>query len=598
MTELSAPSTLRDRLGALLAFGSRISAADSEEAILTAIVEQCGPLAGASAAVVGLVEGDQVSLAAALGYPEGYLDPWQTFALTPGTPMTDVLVSGKPVYCTSREERDRHWPVFRGTGADGSEAFVVLPLAAHDGLIGAVTLSYRGARPFDEDDRLFLETFAGLCALALERTRVAAAELRAHAAERAARERTERLQRFTVRLAPALTVDDVAVITVNKGLVASRGLTCLIALQSRDGRHLELRHVEGEPSPRPGTIRLFTRDDPSVIGEVFRTGEPLWIHNRAEWEEFDEAIGRPPPLRSAAILPIAASGQFFGVLGIAFAEDKEFPEDERAFLMAIAGQAALAFDRAQLHEEQSEIAQVLQESLIPQELSPIPGCRVAVSYRAAGRANLTGGDFYDAFPVGDEHMLVVGDVCGKGAQAAALTSLCRYTLRAAALQTAPPDAVGFLTFLNRAIYAQSHEDTSFASVICALATQRGDGVELTLAIGGHPPAIVRRADGSIDLYESGGPVVGAFEQAAFSDVTVRLEPGDALILHTDGLTDARIGGARFGEQALWELVASLAKSSPQGFISAFDRLLDGAEISDDVAIVVAMPSVGVSANVR
>ena len=202
-------------------------------------------------------------------------------------------------------------------------------------------------------------------------------------------------------------------------------------------------------------MRLFTREDPSVVGEVFRTGRPLWLRNREQWERFEEAIGRPEPLRSVAVIPVATSEHFFGVLGIAFDHEREFPEDERSFLMAIAGQTAQALDRARLYEEQSEIARVLQQSLFPQTLPQVPGCEIRASYRAAGKANETGGDFYDLFRAGDAHMLVIGDVCGKGPRAAALTSLCRYTLRAAVLDSRPAHPSALLGLLNLAILEQA-----------------------------------------------------------------------------------------------------------------------------------------------
>src|ERR1700681_4065146 len=117
---------MSDRLESLFTLAARVTAAESEPAVLSAIVDEGAELAGAAAAVVGLVEGDVIRVAAARGYPSGYLDPWRTFPLEAGLPMSDVVASGKPVYCSSREERDERWPIFRGTGVTGSEAFVVL----------------------------------------------------------------------------------------------------------------------------------------------------------------------------------------------------------------------------------------------------------------------------------------------------------------------------------------------------------------------------------------------------------------------------------------------------------------------------------------
>jgi len=577
-------AVVSDRLELLLSLGSRIAAAETDRDVLELIVEEGPRLSGASAAVVGVVDGHLIRIEAEVGYPPGYLETWQTFPSVPGSPMSDVIAGEGAVFCSSREERDEKWPAFRETGSSGSDAFAVLPLTARQGVIGAVSLSFREKRAFPKGERLFLETFAGFCALALERTR-------AYASERIAHGRTERLQRYTARLAPALTVADVGEVAVNKALVASGGVTSLLALETSDGRHLEIRHVEGRPAPERGAVRLFSRDDPSVVGEVFRTEQPLWLHNREQWERFEEAIGRPLPLQSVAVIPVATGGHLFGVLGIAFDHERSFPDDEQSFLLAIAGQTAQALDRARLYEEQSEIAHVLQQSLIPQTLPQLPGCEIRASYRAAGRANETGGDFYDLFRAGERHMLVVGDVCGKGPRAAALTSLCRYTLRAGALQAEGAEPVFLLDLLNRAILEQSSTDSEFASALCVALSSTAGGLAVTIATAGHPPALVRRAGGLVELHSRPGPIVGVFPEAEFAETALVLAPGDLLILHTDGLTDARLDdGQRIGEARIHELLASLKTPSPTAAISALEALLDLSQITDDVAIVAVAPS--------
>jgi serine phosphatase RsbU (regulator of sigma subunit) len=577
-------AVVSDRLELLLSLGSRIAAAETDRDVLQLIVKEGPRLSGASAAVVGVVDGDVIRIEAEVGYPPGYLDTWQTFPFVPGTPMSDVIAGEGAVFCSSREERNEKWPAFRDTGSSGSDAFAVLPLSARQGVIGAVSLSFQEQRTFLKEERLFLETFAGFCALALERTR-------AYASERVAHGRTERLQRYTARLAPALTVADVGEIAVNKALVASGGATSLLALETADGRHLEIRHVEGRPAPQRGSVRRFSRDDPSVVGEVFRTERPLWLHNREEWERFEEAIGRPLPLQSVAVIPVATGGHLFGVLGIAFDHERSFPEDEQSFLLAIAGQTAQALDRARLYEEQSEIAHVLQHSLIPQTLPQLPGCEIRASYRAAGRANETGGDFYDLFRAGDRHMLVVGDVCGKGPRAAALTSLCRYTLRAAALQAETAEPALLLDLLNRAILEQSSTDSEFASALCVALSPAAGGLAVTIATAGHPPALVRRAGGLIETHSRPGPIVGVFPTAEFVETALVLAPGDLLVVHTDGLTDARLAdGNRIGEARIHELLASLQTPGPAAAINALEALLDLSQITDDVAIVAVAPS--------
>jgi serine phosphatase RsbU (regulator of sigma subunit)/putative methionine-R-sulfoxide reductase with GAF domain len=593
MEEPTRVTGISDRLQALFGLGARVAAAEREADVLEVMVRDGASLAGATAAVVGIVEGQLVKVAVAAGYPAGYLDRWAEFPLEAGFPMSDVIASGAAVFCGSRTERDGRWPRFRGTGNATSEAFVVLPLAGRGELLGAFTLSFDEEREFDAEERAFLEALATQCALALERARASEAEQRlrdelyqALASEQLARERTQRLQRFTARLAPALAVDAVAEIAVDKALVASHGSTAFLALAAEDGRRLDVVRIDGRVPDEMRAVSAVAHDDRSAVGEVFRTREPLWLRDRAEWEAFPASIGRPGFLRSAAILPVTVAGRFLGVLGIAFDHERSFPDDERAFLGAIAGQTAQALDRARLYEGQRHIAQVLQESLLPRELPIVPGLRLAASYEAAGAANRVGGDFYDVFEAGGDYVVVVGDVCGKGPEAAALTALCRYTMRARTCESDDSPA-GLLRFVNEAIVRHGPGADRFATIVCARVSLTGGRASAALASAGHPPALVRRRDGTVEEFPPTGPAAGIFDDAAYSQHAVRLEPGELLFLYTDGLADAREpGGRRLGEEAVRELLGRLPDGANAGAaVAASRRLLRGHERTDDIAIV-------------
>ncbi|MFB9905361.1 SpoIIE family protein phosphatase [Allokutzneria oryzae] len=242
------------------------------------------------------------------------------------------------------------------------------------------------------------------------------------------------------------------------------------------------------------------------------------------------------------------------------------------------------------HERMRRLATTLQRTLLPPKLSPVPGMEVAAHYRIAS-PDQVGGDFYDLFPLaGDRWGFFVGDVCGKGAGAAALTSLTRYTLRAAAVYD-PEQPTAVLATLNTVLnqeYVRS--DPRFCTVIFGLLVPDGDGYSATLASGGHPPALLLRANGSAEfLATPGGQLVGVLPDARFSSTTVRLAPGDALLLYTDGLTEGRIGTTRhrYGEDALLAFAANAAPRSAPALIEAMTTLLsefdDGPD--DDVAVL-------------
>jgi serine phosphatase RsbU (regulator of sigma subunit) len=196
---------------------------------------------------------------------------------------------------------------------------------------------------------------------------------------------------------------------------------------------------------------------------------------------------------------------------------------------------ALAADNARLYDEQRHIAETLQLSLLPQELIAPPGGAVAARYWPAGEVSLIGGDFYDAFQVDDRRWaVVIGDVCGTGIDAAAITGLARHTLRAAARNASSPSEV--LREVHRAML--EHQPSTFCTVCFFYITLADDGSQsVTVALGGHPGPLLRHVDGRVEEVGVPGSLLGLFTPVLV-DSTVAVEPGDTIVLYTDGLTDA------------------------------------------------------------
>ncbi|GAA2299083.1 SpoIIE family protein phosphatase [Streptomyces kunmingensis] len=244
-------------------------------------------------------------------------------------------------------------------------------------------------------------------------------------------------------------------------------------------------------------------------------------------------------------------------------------------------------DRARLQQALA----VLQQSLLPSTLPEIPGMEAAGYYHTASPDRL-GGDFYDVFPLDDRRFaFFLGDVCGKGPEAAAVTSLTRYTLRAAALHD--PDPVAALTTLNQVLHERySGVDPRFCTAIFGVLEPSPDTGHVTvlLASGGHPPALVLRAAGTADfLHTPGGLLVGALPDPRFSAATTTLAPGDTLLLYTDGVIEARTGPDRsslFGDEALRAFTAEHAGSA-RTVIAALSGLLSGLGdgLDDDTALL-------------
>ncbi|MFF6806418.1 SpoIIE family protein phosphatase [Streptomyces sp. NPDC012616] len=253
-------------------------------------------------------------------------------------------------------------------------------------------------------------------------------------------------------------------------------------------------------------------------------------------------------------------------------------------------------DRARLKEALA----ALQQSLLPAMLPEVPGVETAVYYHTAAPDRL-GGDFYDLFALdGSRWAFFLGDVCGKGPRAAAVTSLTRYTLRAAALHD--PDPVTALTTLNTVLHERyTGGDPRYCTAIFGILTRDPDTgrVAVSLASGGHPPALVIRGDGETDFLPTpGGLLVGVLPQATFTPATTTLGPGDTLLLYTDGLTEARTGPDRadlYGDHALRDFVAAHAGASPHGIVKALTGLLEGLGdgVDDDTALLaIGVPGIG------
>jgi serine phosphatase RsbU (regulator of sigma subunit) len=254
----------------------------------------------------------------------------------------------------------------------------------------------------------------------------------------------------------------------------------------------------------------------------------------------------------------------------------------------LARRAALALDNARLYEERDQVARTLQQSLLPGALPDIPGVELAGRYVAAGAGNEVGGDFYDCFATGGGNWaLVIGDVCGKGAEAATLTALARYTVRAASQHTRRPRAI--LLELNEALL-RAQLGYRFCTALYVSLTPRDGRVSACVATGGHPLPMVVRGDGTVETVGSPGSLVGILEDPDVTEESVQLAPGDALVLVTDGVTEATAADRATGPGRLEALLAGHAGSGAEAIAEAVERDAiesQGGAPRDDVAVLVA-----------
>jgi serine phosphatase RsbU (regulator of sigma subunit) len=281
--------------------------------------------------------------------------------------------------------------------------------------------------------------------------------------------------------------------------------------------------------------------------------------------------------------PLLVGGRPIGSLAVARRQDGSPYEDEDAELaQRLAELAALQLESARMYEREHEIAGVLQRSLLPDELPPVPGVALAARYLAAGAAVEAGGDWYEAVPLGDGRVaLAVGDVVGKGSRAAAAMGRLRSALQAFAMQGLGPAEL--LARLSR--FAEAVPEANCATV--ALAVVGADG-EVVYACAGHPYPLLLSADGGSQLLRDGrGGPLAAWESVRFGEGRVRLGPGDAVALYTDGLVERRGEGLDAGLTRLEEAARPLSGRRAEDICDGLLAALGGDSASDDVALLVA-----------
>jgi PAS domain S-box-containing protein len=332
---------------------------------------------------------------------------------------------------------------------------------------------------------------------------------------------------------------------------------------------------------------ILLAGDPSAVAAARESGR-----DRELLAELEDGPGRPLETVMSSrsgllsgrtvVVPLVARGRVRGVLGASF--DRDADDDDLLLFEDLGRRAGLALDSARLYAERDHVARTLQRSLLPRELPAVPGAEIAARYLAAGAGNEVGGDFYDCFATGaGDWALVIGDVCGKGAEAAALTALARYTLRAAALHTRRPRAV--LEQLNEALL-RDRLDYRFCTVLYVSLTPRADRLSACVVAAGHPLPVVIRASGEIETAGTPGSLLGIVDVPELTEQSIDLGRGDALVLYTDGVTEADRSA---GPDRLTMLLGDCAGADARAIAETVERdalAAHGGSARDDVAVVV------------
>jgi serine phosphatase RsbU (regulator of sigma subunit)/anti-sigma regulatory factor (Ser/Thr protein kinase) len=293
------------------------------------------------------------------------------------------------------------------------------------------------------------------------------------------------------------------------------------------------------------------------------------------------------PLRGWLAAPlIDSAGNELGLIQLSDKYEGDFSENDEAMLIQLAQMAAVAIENARLYEHEHAIAETLQHSLLPPNLPEIPGVEAAARFRPLGEGNEIGGDFYDLFETGSASWaVVIGDVCGKGAAAAGVTALARYTLRATALHETRPSRM--LALLNEALLRQAPEDRFCTVTFARLSVVEG-APRLEVASGGHPLPLLIHADGSAEQIGRTGTVLGVMPDPILVDEVVDLREGDNVVFYTDGVTEAQAPQRMIGARELADAIRNCGSRDSSSVARCVEEIALGGRDGvprDDIAIL-------------
>ncbi len=543
--------TSTDRLERLLMIAYRLSRAYDRTSAARAVVEGAVRATDAAACILLLVDetSDELVLETSTGVDRDALAFLGRVPLSSPIPSAEAARTGHPVWIASREE----WPTAYAEGRRtvfevGEElvAMAALPLVVGGRRLGAVTVLYEAEHPFGDEERDFLLTLAGLCAQSLQGALVLEEREMARAQAEEARDRIAFLAEATRVLSSSLdfeaTISELATMCVPR--IADWISVSL--LDGSDVRSLVLRHSDPHKVELVHRLRSqvpFDPDAPFGLAKVVRERDSELIE-RVDDELLKAWIGDPDVLEavrqlgltSVATVPMIVQERVVGAVSVAHAESgRHYRHEDLTFLESLGRRAAVAIENARLFEDREHMARALQRSLLPRHLPSIPGVELAVRYIPFGHGHDVGGDFYDVFAgLHDSWGLLIGDVCGKGPEAASIVGLARHTVRGLAMAHSRPSSI--LEWLNRAILDESPWDRFCTA--CYVRLRAGErGFRATVALGGHLPPLLLTRQGEVRQVGHPGSLLGVLEQPELTDVVVDLAPGDLLLLYTDGLEE-------------------------------------------------------------
>jgi serine phosphatase RsbU (regulator of sigma subunit) len=485
-------------------------------------------------------------------------------------------------------------------GGTGMRSVVTVPLKVEGRLTGSLGVAAESPSRYSNEEALRLQFAADRIALAVESARLG--EL-----ERLRRGSLSFLVEASDLLAGTLDRDQTLALMAQMTIptLATWCAVYTIAEPSSEPYlsyvlHEDEERIDGlkallskidppEPIPTPGA-RVWTAPAQAAHQAALRTS--MRSLGLGEPASATSGVGTTLATASAVggetvVLPLVARNRVIGMLTLGKPTDDHFRQEILELAEDLSRRAALALDNARLYSERTAISQSLQRSLLPPELPSIDGVEVEVIYRAAGEGNEVGGDFYDLFPIRDgAYGFAIGDVCGTGPEAAAVTGLARHALRLLAREGFGGPAV--LERLNSAILDEGARSRFLTLLYGELWPQEDGSAVLKVVCAGHPLPLRLRQDGTVESAAEPQPLLGVMDDLELYEETVTLDPGDVLLCVTDGVTERREGTRMLGDDGLADVLTGCtgltAGAVAARVMRAVERFASAAP-SDDMAIL-------------
>ncbi|MEU5159854.1 SpoIIE family protein phosphatase [Streptomyces sp. NPDC020875] len=482
----------------------------------------------------------------------------------------------------------------------GMRSVVTVPLKVEGRLTGSLGVAAESAGRYTNEEALRLQFAADRIALAVESARLG--EL-----ERLRRGSLSFLVEASDLLAGTLDRDQTLALMAQM-TVPTLATWCAVYTIADPASDPYLSYVLHEDEERiDGLKELLSRVAPP---EPVRTpGARVWTapakaaqQAALETSKRELGLGSSSPVSSGigntlaiaaavggetVVLPLVARNRVIGMLTLGKPTDEHFRQEILELAEDLSRRAALALDNARLYSERVAISQSLQRSLLPPESPQIPGVDVEVIYRAAGEGNEVGGDFYDVFPISDgTYGFAIGDVCGTGPEAAAVTGLARHALRLLAREGFGGPAV--LERLNAAILDEGSRSRFLTLLYGELKLQEDGSAKLKVVCAGHPLPLRLRPDGTVDSPAEPQPLLGVMDDLELHEEAVTLAPGDVLLCVTDGITERREGTRMLGDDGLADVLTSctgLTAGAVAGRVMRAVERFAAEPASDDMAIL-------------